>query len=463
MSRNAAISRAETFFASGTAREDLARRIAIQTESQNPDRAPSLHAYLDSEIGPAFEALGFACRKFDMGDWPFLLAERMEDPARPTVLGYGHGDVIRGLDDEWAEGLSPWRLTERGGNWYGRGIVDNKGQHSINMAALQAVLETRGKLGFNARFLIEMGEESGSPGLRDLAEQQKHLLRADVLIASDGPRLSAARPTIFLGSRGCVNFDMWINARAGGHHSGNWGGLLSDPAIQLASAIASIAGPNGRIQVPEWLPAGIPDNVRRALSDCEVETGPGDPEIAPDWGEPGLTPAEKVFGWNSFAVLAFEAGNPRTPVNAIPPRAWACCQLRFVVGVKAEDVVPALRRHLDALGFSFVQLAARDVSFQATRLDPDHPWVRWTVDSIARTTGKKPAVLPNLGGSLPNDIFSEVLQLPTVWIPHSYPACSQHAPNEHVPASLYRECLMLMAGLYWDMGEPGVPDGRGGH
>jgi hypothetical protein len=62
--------------------------------------------------------------------------------------------------------------------------------------------------------------------------------------------------------------------------------------------------------------------------------------------------------------------------------------------------------------------------------------------------------LPNLGGALPNDIFSEILSLPTVWIPHSYPGCSQHAPNEHLPASIIREGLAIMAGIYWDLGEP---------
>jgi len=105
-----------------------------------------------------------------------------------------------------------------------------------------------------------------------------------------------------------------------------------------------------------------------------------------------------------------------------------------------------------------VQVAkSADESFYATRLDPDHPWVRWAVASIARTTGKKPAILPNLGGSLPNDIFSDILRLPTIWIPHSYPGCSQHAPNEHLPVSLVREGLAVMAGIYWDMGETGVP------
>ena len=160
-----------------------------------------------------------------------------------------------------------------------------------------------------------------------------------------------------------------------------------------------------------------------------------------------------MFGWCSFDVLAMRAGNPEAPVNAVPPSAWARCQLRFVVGVDVDDIRPALRRHLDRQGFGLVEIAsARDEIFRATRLDPEDPWVGWVVASIAKTSGKKPALLPNLGGSLPNDIFAELLGLRTIWVPHSYPGCSQHAPNEHLPLEIAREALGVMAGLYWDLG-----------
>jgi acetylornithine deacetylase/succinyl-diaminopimelate desuccinylase-like protein len=457
MSREAAIGRAVAHFDSGAFKQDLARRILLPTESQNPDRAADLLRYLEEEMRPELERLGFSCRILEeptKARGPFLFAERIEDPNALTVLGYGHGDVIRGLDNAWEPGLSPWTLTERGDRWYGRGVVDNKGQHAINLAGMAAVIETRGKLGYNAKWIIEMGEEVGSPGLRELFRAHKDLLASDVLIASDGPRLNQERPTIFLGSRGGYSFDMWIDAREGGHHSGNWGGLLSNPGIQLAHALASLVGPTGQIRVPEWVPDGVPDAVRRALADCELEVGPGAPTIDPNWGEPGLTGPEKVFGWCSLEVLAYEAGTPATPVNAIPPRAWARCQLRYVVGIDPDRILPALRQHLDRQGFPMVQVAqVRDEAFVATRLDPESPWVHWAVASIARSTNKKPAILPNLGGSLPNDAFSDILGLPTIWVPHSYPGCSQHAPNEHLPVAIAREGLAMMAGLYWDLGE----------
>jgi acetylornithine deacetylase/succinyl-diaminopimelate desuccinylase-like protein len=463
MTRATALQAAYRQFDSGEFKQVLARRIALPTESQNPERAPALLRYLDEEIRPAFEAMGFECRLLEhpKARAPFLFAQRIEGADVPTVFGYGHGDVIRGLEPEWHEGLSPWTLTERDGRWYGRGIADNKGQHAINMQALANVILARGRLGFNAKYLIEMGEETGSPGLRELCAQNKALFGADLLLASDGPRLRAERPTVFLGSRGALNFDLSIESRQGAHHSGNWGGLISNPGIQLAHAIASIVTPTGQIRIREWVPPSLPEAVRRALADCEVDGGADGPVIEPEWGEPGLSPAERVFGWCSFEVLAFKTGNPQMPVNAIPASAWARCQLRFVVGLDPDDFLPALRRHLDRNGFRMVRIATTpDEVFQATRLDPDDPWVAWATASIDLTSGKKTAVLPNLGGSLPNDIFTDVLGLPTVWVPHSYAGCSQHAPNEHLPPELLREALGVMTGLYWDLGAGGTPGSR---
>ena len=124
-------------------------------------------------------------------------------------------------------------------------------------------------------------------------------------------------------------------------------------------------------------------------------------------------------------------------------------QIRFVAGCDARAFVPAMRRHLDQGGFAKVQVRDADAEpMEATRLDPNDPWVQWAAASIAATTGMPPAILPNLGGSLPNDCFADVLGLPTIWVPHSYPACSQHAPDEHLLAPVAREALTIMTGLF---------------
>ena len=229
MTRAQAIADAAAHFDDGGFLAALTRRIAIRSERQGGSEA-TLSPFLRDEMAPALVQLGFTVRLVDnpvAGAPPFLVAQRHESTTLPTVLMYGHGDVVRGYDEQWREGLNPWALKVDGERWYGRGTADNKGQHSINLAALASVLAVRGgRLGFNAKVLLAMGEEVGSPGLNEVCAALKNELAADLFLASDGPCLNAKQPTVFLGSRGAVSFELIDRAREGAHHSGNWGGLL---------------------------------------------------------------------------------------------------------------------------------------------------------------------------------------------------------------------------------------------
>jgi len=456
VSRDAALAQAREHFDGGAFARDLARRVAIRTASQDSDSGPALHSYLLDEMGPTLAALGFSFSIHanpETAFGPFLIASRHEADHLPTVLMYGHGDVIRGQDKSWARGQGPWTLVQDGERLYGRGTADNKGQHSINIAALAQVLAVRGgQLGFNVKWLIETGEETGSPGLAAFCSAHQKELAADVLIASDGPRLRRDRATVFLGSRGVANFDLTLNLRDGAHHSGNWGGLLRNPGTVLANAIACLVDGRGVIRVPALRPPAIPDNVRAALQGLQFGGDTGDPTVDSDWGEPGLSPAERVIAWNTLEVLACRTGNPDFPVNAIPPSAKATMHMRFVVGTDTTQLRQVVQTHLAAHGFADIEVSAPMV-MAATRLDPDNAWVRFALASIESSTGAPPVLLPNLGGSLPNDVFADILGLPTVWVPHSYPACSQHAPDEHLLVPVVQEALQLMTGLFWDLGE----------
>jgi acetylornithine deacetylase/succinyl-diaminopimelate desuccinylase-like protein len=459
MSRAEAIGRVAQLLHSGDFLAELGRRVAYPTESQNAGRRDVLQAYLEAELQPAFSQLGFSTRLLHApgGQHPYLLADYRENPSAPTVLMYGHGDVVDGMAGEWRDNLDPWRLTTSGNRVYGRGSADNKGQHSINLSALRAVHAARGgRLGFNAKFLIEMGEEIGSPDLRELCETLRDELAADLFLASDGPRLAADRPTIFLGCRGGLRIHLDVDLRAGSHHSGNWGGVLANPATILANAIGSLVDGQGRLLLDELKPPRISNQIRAMLADVTIEPMSDEPALSANWGEVDLSPAERLYGWNTLEVLAISSGNIDKPANAIPGAAHAVLQLRFVVGTGIENVVSAIQRHFAERGLSMVEVRAAQ-RFAASRTDLGSPWIKWAADSIRQTTGKAPAVLPNFGGSLPNGVFAEVLGLPTIWVPHSYPGCSQHAPDEHILLSVTEEALGMMAGLFWDLGEmPGA-------
>ncbi|WP_159006484.1 M20 family metallopeptidase [Bradyrhizobium sp. S69] len=459
MTRTDAIERISQHLQFGEFLGELGRRVGYPTESQNPGRHEVLRAYLEAELQPAFSDIGFTTKVIESarGKHPYLVAEYRESASAPTILTYGHGDVVDGMEGEWRDNLDPWKLTPKGNRVYGRGSADNKGQHSINLSALRAVRDARGgRLGFNAKVIIEMGEEIGSPDLAEVCASLRDELSADVFIGSDGPRLSAERPTIFLGCRGGLRIHLDVELRDGGHHSGNWGGVLANPATILASAIGTLVDAKGHLLLDEMKPPRLSNQIRSMLADVKVEPTADEPALSPNWGEDGLSPAERLYAWNTLEVLAISSGNIEKPANAIPGRANAVLQLRFVVGTQIDQVVPAIQRHFDRSGFSMIKVRATQ-SFAASRTDLGSPWINWAAESIRQTTGKDPAVLPNFGGSLPNDVFSDVLGLPTIWVPHSYPGCSQHAPDEHILLSVTEEALRLMTGLFWDLGEMKQP------
>lgn len=432
--------------------------VAVPTESQNPERLADLYRYLTDQIAPRLEGLGFEWRILEnpvSGGGPFLIATRIEDPALPTVLGYGHGDVVRGIPQQWRAGLDPWSIVVEGERWYGRGTADNKSQHAIWITALATVLAARGRLGFNAKFVIETSEEIGSVGLDILLETEAGALACDVLLASDGPRLERDKVDIKLGNRGAYAFDLRVKLREGSRHSGHWGGVLEDPGLILAHALASITTPRGKILIDGWLPKSVPEKVTQTLRGIVVD--PSDPSLVmpDDWGEAGLSRAEKMYGWTSFIVLAYVTGTPEKPINGVQPEAFARCQIRYTADADEGQFMPALRDHLDRHGFQQVQIENLPLNrFPAWRTDPDNPWVERVMASVTQTMGTRPTLMPNSSGGLPSEIFARHLDCPVIWIPHSYGGCKQHGPDEHVLQPLMEQGLAIMAGLFWDIGSP---------
>ena len=448
----------ENLFVDGEFIANLRSLVSFVTDSKNSVSNENLIRYYVDGLSGILAELGLQTEIIDnpiKNAPPFLIGKRIESSELKTILLYGHGDTVPLQQELWNEGISPSKLKIIDEKIYGRGVADNKGQHLVNLMALLSVLKTRKKLGFNIKVIFEMGEEVGSPGLFELCEQYKDYLKSDVLIASDGPRVAVDVPTVFLGSRGAINFELEVKYREGAHHSGNWGGVLRDPGVRLSHALSIITNKTGNILIENWKPTSLTEEVRDRLKSLP-NTVSKTLEIDENWGEPGLSSNEKLFGWNSFSILAMKSGDIDVPVNAIQPSAKALCQLRFVVGTDENKVISSLREHLDQHGFQDIKIISENaINFEASRTNLDNVWLKKIEHILEEFYGDKIHVIPNLAGSLPNNCFTDILGIPTIWIPHSYKECSQHAPNEHVPIELLQNSLLLMTDLYWNLGSDG--------
>lgn len=457
MVRERVLRRARGYIDDGSFLRQLADLVAFQTESHPPGRKKELERYCAEGLGPIVSKLGFSVEILPNPleeHGPILLATRHEGDGLPTILIYGHGDVVRAMPERWRADLDPWKLKVEGDRVYGRGVVDNKGQHLLAIEALRAILEEKGSLGLNVKIFVETGEEAGSPGLKAFLERHRERCAADVFIALDGPRQSMQVPDITLGTRGGLAVDLVVDLREGSHHSGHWGGLLKDPAVILAHAISTIISRDGRILVPGWTPGSVPESVTRASRAVVIDDAPG--ALRPDdgWGEPGLSRTEKIYAWSSAIVLASVSGQPEAPVPAVSGFAKARIQLRHTVDVDAAEVAPALRLHLAEHGFTEVEVrpvVERDM-FPPSRTDPEDPWVRRIAQSMTMTVGRPPNLIPNIGASGPSEFFKDTLGVPILWIPQSYGGCGQHGPDEHGLISLFNDGLGIMAGVFWDIG-----------
>ena len=189
------------------------------------------------------------------------------------------------------------------------------------------------------------------------------------------------------------------------------------------------------------------------LADVEIKPTQDEPALSENWGEDGLSAAERLYAWNTLEVLAMSSGNIDKPANAIPGHARAILQLRFVVGTKHRAGGRRRARRISMPTAFRWSRSAPTQSFIASRTDFDSPWIQMGggIDPADHRQGACGAAeFRRLAAE--RCVFGN-LGLPTIWVPHSYPGCSQHAPDEHILLSVTEEALGIMAGLFWDLGE----------
>jgi acetylornithine deacetylase/succinyl-diaminopimelate desuccinylase-like protein len=405
------------------------------------------------------------------GGWPLILGtppdgQAPPDTHSPHVLIYGHYDVQPpGPLADWDS--PPFEPTIRDGRMYGRGTGDNKGQHLAQLLGLRALKEITGSLPCRVTVLLDGEEEIGSPHLAEALKNRFPTSNAsnagntsnagnagnagdmpDLAVWSDGPVHESGRPTVVLGVRGIVIFQLTARGAKAPLHSGNWGGIAPNPAWRLVQLLASMRSPDGTVLIE-----GAHDTVtplspaeRAALDTLPVDVTAILKELEVAELEPpaGIGYYQKLsaptFSINSLTCE--DAGEHRT---IIPNVAVAKCDMRLVGGQRSADVIDAIRRHVarhdPAIEVTF------GGSMEPQRTPVDSPYTEAVLRGARAGLGEEPLLTPALGGSLPIAEFGETLGVPCYGLPLANADERNHAPNENMEVDRFLRGISGAAGV----------------
>jgi acetylornithine deacetylase/succinyl-diaminopimelate desuccinylase-like protein len=379
-------------------------------------------------------AIGLGPRIIPTAGWPMVLGERNDAPGVPTVLLYGHYDVQPPDPlDEWVS--PPFEPTIRDGRIYARGVGDNKGQHFAQILALEGTIACRGSLPCNVKVLLEGEEEIGSPRMADFAREHRADLAADLVITSDGPVDESGQSRIVFGVRGVLSFALHARGANRDLHSGNWGGVAPNPLWTLVHLLGTMKNDRGEITID-----GFYDNVqpmtdleRRALAalPLDIEAVKSSLDLA-QFDQPldrGFF--ERLSAWPTLTINGLHGGygGPGSK-TVLPHEAVARCDIRMVEAQTADEIFAKVEAHVrqHAPGVELVRQGSMDPS----KTPLDSPYAGPIRRGIVAAQGAEPLLVPALGGSLPDYVFTKLLGIPAFNVPYANADEANHAPNENL-------------------------------
>lgn len=382
------------------------------------------------------QRLGLQTRLIPTPGWPVVFGQAHAPRGAnvPTVLLYGHYDV-QPADPLEAWVTPPFEPTVRDGRLYARGAGDNKGQHFAQLLALETLLAVQGSLPCNVLVVLEGEEEIGSPHLADFVRQHRDALQADLVITSDGPVDESGRSTIVFGVRGVVSFELRARGANRDLHSGNWGGVAPNPLWTLVHLLATMKDAQGRITVD-----GFYDNVRpqTALERTALDALPVDE--AAIRREAGLSrfdqPLDRPYydrlsAWPTLTINGLHGGyaGPGSK-TVLPHAAFAKCDMRLVEAQTCEEIFAKVEAHV-ARHAPEVEVI-RQGGMDPSKTPLDSPYARPLQAALTAAQGEPPLLVPALGGSLPDYVFTKILGLPAFTVPYANADEANHAPNENL-------------------------------
>jgi len=419
--------------------EELAQMVAVPSVAAKPDAPMREGAEV---VAGLLRARGLEARLAPTeGGPPVVFAEdRRAGVDAPTVLFYNHYDVQPAEPLELWDS-DPWTLRVEGDHAYARGVSDDKGHISCRLLALDALRAANGgQLPVNIKWVIEGEEEVASVHLPAWIEANANVLNADVCLWEFGGVDDGGHPEIICGLRGIAYFELNAKTIAYDAHSGVGGSLFPNAAWRLVWALSTLKGEDERVLLPGHydtvLPASdddlallgaLPSQETYLKREYALEEFLGNATGVEYQRRAVFEPTCTICGLSS----GYEGAGAKT---VLPARAMAKVDFRLVPDQDPETVHRALRAHLDAHGFSDIEIRYLGGQRPA-RVDPRHPLVTLASDIARQVYGKEPALVPLVGGSGPIHPFVVGLRVPVITAGCGYPGSRVHAPNENLRLS----------------------------
>jgi acetylornithine deacetylase/succinyl-diaminopimelate desuccinylase-like protein len=367
---------------------------------------------------------------------PLVYADWLHAAGKPTVLAYGHYDVQPPDPlDEWLS--PPFEPTERDGNLYARGAVDDKGQMYMHVKALESLLAANGSLPLNVRVLLEGEEEVGGEGIAQYVASKPADLKADFALVSDTEMFAPGLPTLCVGLRGMIYTELEVRGAKTDLHSGMYGGAAPNPFVSLAQIIARLKDENGHILIPGFYDGIIPPSPEelaawRSLPFDEEHyrlTEVGSRQLV---GEPGYSVLERTWARPTVDVHGIPGGFTGAGAKTvIPAKAVAKVSMRLVPGMTPAKAFAQYKAYVEQIAPAGVDVSVRMIHSGDPCLIPvDNPYIQAATRALHEVWGKD-TVFIRSGGSIPivGD-FARHLGLPSVMMGFGLPDDNLHAPNE---------------------------------
>ena len=390
------------------------------------------------------------------GVHPYVYADWLDRPGAPTILLYGHHDVVPpGRAERWAS--PPFEPIERGGRLYGRGTADDKGGILVHVAAVAAYLRSGGALPCNVKFLIEGEEEIGSENLATFLDRYKRMMAADAVVLSDTANFDVGVPGLTYRLRGLCQVDVEVRCLERPVHSGQRGGIVPDPVQILCRLIADLTAEDGSLDVP-----GLYRRVSRttARQRARLRRLPFDARkmarqtgLLPGvrlTGEEGFSAYESIWTRPSLSVIAFEAHPILGSSNQIVDAARARLSMRTVPDMDSREAGEQLVRRLTRRPPHGARIEARVVrSTPWWQTDPEGPAFEAARRALRAGFGKE-AALMGAGGSIGFvQPFSDFLKgAPCLLTGVEDPECGAHSENESLHLGDWKKCIRAAVHLY---------------